>query len=293
MENEDVILQQMEETRTSLSEKLETLERKLVNTVEDTTDAVQQTVATAKETVHESVDAVQETVAAVKETVNESLDSIKECVDLKVQMQQHPWAILGGSVFAGYLLGSMVSSKSTSSFMGTHPSERAFAGGNWGNPPQPPKEMQTPSAPSAVSGWLSSFGPELDKLKGLAVGAALGTVREMLVGSVPPTMAGHLKTILDEMTKKIGGEPLPSSDFTAFTEQSGPRGETARSSTQRHEHPPWNIVKDKTKKLWSNITEADIQRAKGDFDQLVDIIQKRTGQPRDQVEQALDNGVHV
>jgi len=292
MENEDVILHQMEETRTSLSEKLETLERKLVNTVEDTTDAVQETVATAKETVHEGVDAVHETMATVKETMQESIESIKECVDLKAQMQQHPWAILGGSVFAGYLLGSLVSNKSTPNFLGMQqqPDRGTFAGANWGNIPQPPKEAPPP--PSALSGWLSSFGPELDKLKGLAVGAALGTVREMITGHVPPTMAGHLKTIIDDMTKKIGGDPLPSSDF-AFTQNSPANEGSTRTSTQPHEHPPWNVVKEKTKKLWRNITDDDLQRAKGDFDQLVDIIQKRTGQPRDQVERALDNGVHI
>jgi len=44
MENEDVIRQQMEDTRTSLTEKLETLEDKLVSTVTETKAAITDTV---------------------------------------------------------------------------------------------------------------------------------------------------------------------------------------------------------------------------------------------------------
>jgi hypothetical protein len=45
---------------------------------------------------------------------------------------------------------------------------------------------------------------------------SLGTVREMLTEQVPPHMAGQLRDIIDGITKKIGGEPIPSSDFASL-----------------------------------------------------------------------------
>ena len=48
------------------------------------------------------------------------------------------------------------------------------------------------------------------------MGVTLGTVREMLTAEVPAHMAAHLRDIIDGVTKKAGGEPLPSSDWDAI-----------------------------------------------------------------------------
>src|ERR1700681_3970542 len=83
MDNEtEVIKHQMEETRTSLTDKLETLENQVVETVQETTTAVADTVENVKE--------------AVQETVN-----------LRHQVERHPWPMLGLSVATGYLAGRL------------------------------------------------------------------------------------------------------------------------------------------------------------------------------------------
>jgi len=61
----------MEETRASLTEKLGTLEQKVVGTVENATTVVTETVDAIKETVHETVATVQD---GVKDSVEDRVE---------------------------------------------------------------------------------------------------------------------------------------------------------------------------------------------------------------------------
>lgn len=49
----------------------------------------------------------------------------------------------------------------------------------------------------------------------------------------------------------------------------------------------WNIIKGKLTQKWANLTEDDLQYAKGKEKELVGRIQKRTGETREAVEKAL------
>lgn len=50
----------------------------------------------------------------------------------------------------------------------------------------------------------------------------------------------------------------------------------------------WNQIKGKIREQWGQITEDDLQRARGEVDQLVGLIQEKTGEGRAQIEQALE-----
>lgn len=188
MENEELIRKKMEHTRESLTDKLETLEDKILGSVQQATSAVNQTVAN------------------VKETVNEGMTSVKDAVDIPAHVDRHPWLALGGSVLCGFMLGSMFSGS-------REPRPRrptTF------RPPGSNGTQATPesaSAGSAPGGLLGVLDPEIQHLKGLAVGAALGMVREMLSEQVPSHMGAQLRQVIDGITQKLGGEPVPSSDF--------------------------------------------------------------------------------
>jgi len=204
MENEELIRRQMGQTREALTEKLETLENKVA----------------------QSVSAVSETVANVQEKLTEGVESVKEAVDVKVQVDRHPWLMLGGSVLCGFVLGELLTrdreKPAASTFMPTprreetrwreetRPNGRSSADHQQGSSSQ-----QTSESSGVVASWLHMFEPELQRLKGLALGATLGTVREMLTSEVPPNMAGQLREIIDAVTQKAGGQPIPSSDFAA------------------------------------------------------------------------------
>jgi ElaB/YqjD/DUF883 family membrane-anchored ribosome-binding protein len=221
MENEDVIRQQMEETRTSLTEKVEILEQKLANSVTETADAFTETVANVTDT-------VQETVANVKESMEEGVETVKSWFDLGAQVDQHPWAMVAGSMAAGFMLGTFIPEKESAKPTSTPlpepgPSRKTAHHHNGGTARRSQPERQP--SPS----WLSQFEPELNQLKGLALGAALGTLREMITGSLSSEMGQRLGEIVDTATRKLGGEPLPSSAFTQPT--------SSEEETQPSEQP--------------------------------------------------------
>src|SRR5260370_34005892 len=83
------IREQMAETRAALVDKIDALEEKVLGTVE-----------TAQAT-------VEHTVESVKGTVEDSVAAVKRTFDLKYQVEQRPWLMLGASVLGGYALGRL------------------------------------------------------------------------------------------------------------------------------------------------------------------------------------------
>lgn len=49
----------------------------------------------------------------------------------------------------------------------------------------------------------------------------------------------------------------------------------------------WNEIKGKLHERWGVLTNDDLQKARGNVDQLVGVIQKKTGEAREQVERYL------
>jgi len=50
----------------------------------------------------------------------------------------------------------------------------------------------------------------------------------------------------------------------------------------------WNIIKGKLTQKWANLTDDDLQYVQGKKDELIGRIQKRTGETREAVEEALE-----
>ncbi len=108
----EVIKQQMSQTRSALTEKMEALENKVLGTVHDTTSqvmgTVQDTTHAVSGTVQEVGATVRETAHDVRATIREALSSVRDTLDVTQQMEHHPWVLLGGSVFAGYVGGRIL-----------------------------------------------------------------------------------------------------------------------------------------------------------------------------------------
>ena len=223
-EQPEVIKHQMEEQRASLAEKIEALENRIVQTVEGAREAVADTVETVKDTVSSSVE-------TVKDTVSSSVESVKETFDLPAQTQRHPWALFGCSVAAGFAGGwvlfraldgnrrSALPPPATYHPPGTPGStgwasrpQASYSNGAAAVPaPAPPPAPPQPAAESGPS-WISELGhkfePELNKLKGLAIGALVGVVRDMVTRSIPEPAQPQVREMLDNVTTKLGGEPI-------------------------------------------------------------------------------------
>jgi len=205
-----VIHHDIEATRASLVDKVETLEQTVVDTVQGTTNAVAETVDTVKE-------AVQSTVEQVKDTVQGTVEAVKETFDLSLQVERHPWLMFGGSVGVGYLAAALLTPRAASAPAPTEQLPVNYMGERLRRPGR--SRADEPKAFSAVaesaqqspepsSSLMNLFGSELTKLKKLAIGTVLGLAHELIEKNLPGDLGHHLTEIVDDINAKLGGERI-------------------------------------------------------------------------------------
>jgi ElaB/YqjD/DUF883 family membrane-anchored ribosome-binding protein len=90
-----------EKSSSSLGDKLGVIEHDVMDSVQDTTTAVSETVATIKAGLSESMD-------SIKDAVQGTVASFGHALDIRDHVRQHPWLMLGGAVFVGYVIGNLV-----------------------------------------------------------------------------------------------------------------------------------------------------------------------------------------
>jgi ElaB/YqjD/DUF883 family membrane-anchored ribosome-binding protein len=237
----EVIKSQMEETRSSLAEKLETLENQVVGTVQQTTAAVSNTVEAVKDTVESVKDAVEETMEKAKDSVHDTVETIQESLNLPHQVQRHPWGMFTGSVALGVLTGYLLPAgrRRPRSYRYQAPSGDGFSARRSNlseeflhetsagyTPGAAEPAAAPPPQPSTFSKVGGVLGSELDKLKGLAIGTALGLVRDLVVDRLPETMRPDLTNMVNEVTEKLGGKVLPSPVLGQFQSHEPASSET-------------------------------------------------------------------
>lgn len=235
--------QDIEETRAAMSEKLELLEERVRDTLEETKIAVDDIVENVKGTVDETVDAVRETVDGakstvenivenVKETMDDTVTKVKQSFDLRYQVEQHPWLMLGGSVVVGSLLASFMhrghetqhySYYADSRLNGGHEADNASATGVYtgtGLYTGTGEENATASQEHATythsrtqrgrGSPLGQFQEEFDIAKGVVTGVVMstvmGTLQEMVRQNIP-SIASHFDKAIHRVAKKWGVEP--------------------------------------------------------------------------------------
>jgi uncharacterized protein YjbJ (UPF0337 family) len=54
----------------------------------------------------------------------------------------------------------------------------------------------------------------------------------------------------------------------------------------------WNEIKGKLQEAWGQLTDEELDRVKGDTNQLIGLVQRKTGKSREAVEDFLDNLTH-
>jgi hypothetical protein len=192
----DVIRHEIEQTRSSLTEKLETLESQVKGTVESVKSKV------------------EGTVEAVTSGVESTVETVKRTFDLERQVCLHPLAMTGGTLVLGMAAGYFLSSLRRPAPLPRHwsaprpaaamvpPAER-FSSGDGA-----PRRQEPARAGGMLSGVLEQFGPEIDKLKSTAVGMVLGAARDFLKEKLPQSMSAHVDELVDNVTRKAGGEVI-------------------------------------------------------------------------------------
>ena len=172
-EEPDVIRQEIEQTRSSLTGKIETLENEVRDTVQTAKATVEETIQTAKAT-------VQETIDTVKGTVQGTVESVKQTFDVPYQVRRHPWAMFGASCLAGLAVGSLLPPRRqmagwARSHLG-HPEsyrgpQQAAAASTTTHPPAEawPQSVRTEESRPGWLEWVTNqFHDEIQQVKGMA-----------------------------------------------------------------------------------------------------------------------------
>ncbi len=255
-EQEELQLQ-IDESRAALNEKLELLEVKVSDTVQAATasvaeatasvvDTVNNATASVSETVGNVNAAVQGTVETVRNSVAETVASVKETFDLPEQVRKYPWHVFAGAIAVGYIGGRYLQPASGST---RNASDRIASGAaaslngsdragehNGFHTAAAAAETHPDDSAAAVSSWTDyigdTFGAEIAKLRGLAIGTSLGLARDLLSSSAPPALRTQIAEIVDGFTSKLGGQRIPGPVL--------PLDDVSRSSNGAPEDPTSN-----------------------------------------------------
>jgi len=224
----DVIKHQMEHTRAALTDKLELLEHQVTDTVTGAAETVEKVRQTVTDTMHGATETVasvkqcfEDTVASVRDTVRETAETVGETLDVRRQVEKHPWAMVCGATAVGFGVGVLVSrvdvpAAASSAASSVASSARSLAGtmeeqiSGWSEPPPFGQRRRVEvvqrerEEPYEESPWT----PAVKQLKGLAIGAMFGVLREVLAKNVPPAISGQLGDVIDNFTTSLGGKPI-------------------------------------------------------------------------------------
>ena len=192
----DEMRQDIDCTRSDMADKLEALE-----------DRVMGTVQSAHETVDDSIQMARDTVATVKRNF-----------DIKYQVEQHPWAVVGGCFFVGLALGGLylgVRRRSRRAPNWPAADETRLVGSPYLHAEQPSNgriaAAAPPPQPYSMSanrpGFFGRFDEEIDKVKGMAVGYVMGLVRDSIKDAVPQ-LASQIDDVMNSATTKMGSKPV-------------------------------------------------------------------------------------
>jgi hypothetical protein len=228
--DEDQLHEQMQDTREAIVEKIELLEKKVMDS---TVKAVTESVGTILDT----TGAVKETVETVKETVHETVNSIKEFLDVRQHTRRHPWMATLGAMVVGYGLERLFFSPRSKAATALPPPSsgqpaRAAAGAHRNGGHRSKRE-----GPSLVKGWLNTLGekfePEIDQVKKAAMGITLSLLRDFVVQSVPETWHPQVSDTFRQFAEKMNVEITDSPGQLVC-----PPAQTPRSQTNSGAEPP-------------------------------------------------------
>jgi len=59
------------------------------------------------------------------------------------------------------------------------------------------------------------------------------------------------------------------------------------SATAQKWEGRWEQLKGKVKSLWGSLTDDELTRVEGDYERLIGVLKEKTGQSREQLEEAL------
>jgi len=200
---------ELEEAKLQLSDKLGVLE-----------DQVAQTVESASSAVSSTVEAVQGTVESVTGAVEDAVHNVSNAFDLRRQIEKHPFLIVGGAAFLGFVAAEYAKAP-------PRRSSRSFSSApNMGGP------LRTENVQPLPQSQLAS-GPSLwEGLRASAMSTLLRSLQSIATRAIPEAVG----LIVGNMTRPHSGpgdRNAPQARMRSEESQrfsSSPSSERVRSS---------------------------------------------------------------
>jgi len=197
----------------------------------------------------------------VKGQVNDTVENVKQAFDIKQQVGDHPWAALGVSLLAGYVLGTLGDSddgdtqyrydyskhdKARYQFAGSEHSkdQNNYTGGYntnaySSNVSSGSSSAPAQSSPASYSGFaqqqksggilndlMGQFGGELDTIKTAAISSLVAMVRDSIKDVLPQFSQEY-----DRVRQQHEDTPVRESDATLNTLLRQPVSESGANTT--------------------------------------------------------------
>ncbi len=213
----EVIRQQMEETKSHLSEKLVSLETQVSETVQSTGTAVNAT-----------VEAVQETVETVTGAVQDAVQSVSNAFDLRRQIERHPLLVLGGATVLGYLAVEFLRGQPKKSVplnaLAIEPCPSADSAGPGNGVPAVESAATAAAITAAYESGLRSSSRH--QLQDLAIRSLISVVQDIASRAVPQAV--------NFLTRNLAGDHPPRAEATEETHDFSERTESPEAAGHLH-----------------------------------------------------------
>jgi ElaB/YqjD/DUF883 family membrane-anchored ribosome-binding protein len=109
-QTESHIKQNIEETRASMSQKIEMIEGRMHDTMEgtkSTIDNVVNNINRVKGTIEDTKSIIDTSIDTLRQAVDETVERVKSSADLIDQVKQNPWIMLASAILVGYIMGGL------------------------------------------------------------------------------------------------------------------------------------------------------------------------------------------
>jgi hypothetical protein len=162
----DFLRKQMQETKSQLSEKLESLEQQFSDAVQSTGTAVNSTVQAVEHATH----------------------FLSNALDVRRQINRHPWLVLGGAIVVGYVAVDLLKGPKNSNLQGADRSssvpDPAASDASQKNATRTLKSTENATA-FAATRHPSRKGSSWDQLRNIAMRSLMATVPIVVAQIVP------------------------------------------------------------------------------------------------------------
>lgn len=207
-ETPEMIRRQMDQTKSQLADKLQSLENQVAETVQSTGSAVNST-----------AEAVQQTFETVTDAVHDVVHSVTNALDVRRQIERHPWLVLGGAAVLGFLAVELLTTT------------KKRAGQRTPLPSSPPADNASEDSGRPADESRATAKTVAAARESGAEKSSWNQLKEATLGALIGVLPGIASRIVPRMVDQLLGNWVGASTDRSESHEEGPQGSTQRKES--------------------------------------------------------------